>query len=117
MNCTICGSRIVSYKGENLCLKCPTVIKQVYDQHTYIEYYKNTNIVMFKSWKNKKGEYHRDSDKPAYISYYENGNIHIESYYINDKFHRDNAKPAYIRYDENGNIFVEGYWINGVKVK
>jgi hypothetical protein len=60
-----------------------------------------------KIWRNKKGQFHRENDKPA-IEYYNGG----KKWYINGLKHRENDKPA-VEWS-NGR---KEWWINGNFIK
>ena len=55
------------------------------------------------TWRNAKGEIHRDGDEPAFIRH--DGE---KSWYKNGKFHRDNGKPAIERASGARECYING---------
>lgn len=133
-----CGSRIVVYEGEELCMTCPAPKKREQAKELSaqnagkpmrvilvepdvvlprFEYYYGTDRVKFTFWVDDDGRLHRDGDRPALRHYYQDGGLLRETYYKHGIVSRDASKPAVIARVKNGKVSHEEYWLAGIKIK
>jgi len=75
-------------------MKNPAIIKQ--DNGKYHE-----------EWRNRKGQLHRQDDKPAIIYYNPNGKKECAQWYINGDLCRENNKSEVVYYHYIGKKCVE----------